>query len=176
MRMPAMAPITIPAIAPPERPEFEVLVGDGDAVAPSVCAAGAVPLVDALLAGELENDVGETVVLVAESCSRLKENAVAVGVAEEREEKVSFIFCVETLAMGFSGVPQQMLIWSAIDQPMSPILKRNLLSVCVHSSLSVKQQYSLPLLPHPSCPELGFPSVPIHVSLPRQHTSPGMQQ
>ena len=61
--MTAMAPITIPAIAPPERPELELLDGDGDAVDEALCDCAADPAApDVVAEADAEEDV---LVLVA---------------------------------------------------------------------------------------------------------------
>ena len=85
----------------------------GEPLAVCDAAVGSeVPLGDAVIDG-----VG---VAVERAALISKVRAEAVGLAELREEKVSFILAAVTLVSGLGGVAQQMLIWFVL---------------CVHSSL-----------------------------------------
>lgn len=98
-----MAPTTIPAMAPPERPESELFVGEGDVVEldrvpefETLEEVGALEVVVLVADDEDEDDV-----LDASSFSMSTGKVEAAGEAEEREEKVAFDFSWLTSAHGF---------------------------------------------------------------------------
>ena len=110
------APITIPAVAPPESP----LLGDSDTgevgveVEETRDAVFDMPVV---VAGAVAVTVGVEVGIEADedegnNCASSKTREVADGATDEREEYVSFILASVEFASRLSGRAQQMLIWS----------------------------------------------------------------
>jgi hypothetical protein len=111
--IPAIAPTTIPPIAPPDIPELDDVGGiaeaeaDGDAVADTAAVVG--KLWDAIAVADAVGDK-DAGVLDARSFAALKERVVAEGCEDRRDENVLFICFSVRFVSGFSGVAQQMLI------------------------------------------------------------------
>ena len=107
MARPPTTPTTIPPIAPPERPP----PSDGAGVSDVGKVVAEAAVLDAgLEVADADEEAG--VVLVARSLAGSKVYELAAEEAELSEEKVSFICSEDRFARVFSGVAQQMLIWS----------------------------------------------------------------
>jgi hypothetical protein len=103
-----MAATTIPAVAPPERPDEEEGKGAeaGDVVEDARDAEFEVPVT---VVDDVDVEVG---IDEGKICASSKTSDVADGDAEEREEYVSFILASVAFASAFSGRAQQIFIWS----------------------------------------------------------------
>lgn len=153
-------------MAPPESPPSSLFAAgaDEDAEGPEDVADGFAEVAEE--AGEAPGVV-EVIVL---SCARATVYAVAEGLAELRDENVSFNRVLLSGRKALSKLLQQMLNWPTTPVQRSP----------TYCSFLFRQQYLVVPPTHPNCWPEGSPvPVPSHFEAPVQHTasgSPGLQQ